>query len=845
VISPGHHVILIYSKIVSHFCTPTINDMKYFLPVITFLLSVTHVYAQNNSTGKGKIIGKVRDSRTNAAVDYATVAIYKEGSTSPINGTTTDTKGSFVLTNIPNGEYQVSVDFIGYQRVITQHLIISDAVKNINMNTILITSNQKVLSSVNVTAKANIIENKIDKMVYNVANDITAQGGVATDVLKKVPMVTVDIDGNVELLGDPSVKFLINGKPSSIFGASLNDALQSIPASQIKSIEVITSPGAKYDAKGTGGIINIILKDNKVAGYNGSINLSAGTRLENTSINLNARKEKFGASAFFSGNQTLRSKTLSMRNRSNLTQDVIQNQDGYGYLERGGFQTGVNFEFNPTKNDNFGAGLNYHRFHNYNEGVTNQEDRRGNGATLSDILTLRNSNSQQSSNAVDVHADYKHTFKKDGPELDVSYTSSFNQSNGDFYQKMDYTNTKTASTGSMGSNPGKDRETEIAIDYSLPLSDKVTLETGGKSYFETINSTSIVNALDTISKLFVFDPNQSSNFTYSRNVYSYYVSGTFGLFNFFDVKAGLRDEYTTTSVDFQGSIIPSYNFLSPSFTLSHKLTKTQTLKVAYSKRIERPDFGDLNPFINSSDPYNISYGNPNLHPEIGNNFELGYNNSFGEGGNVNITGFFRHNGFDVKQYTTRYDSLQVAGKYYKNVYVTTRANVGAEVRAGINISASIPITKNFSVRSNVMISNLRILVDIPNTPSFISGYQYRFNINASYQFKHDLIAEGFVNYESPRVNLQGTNTSFAAYNFAFRKQFLNKKASFGFTTSVPFSEYTKQSQTILTNGNNQYSARLVPLRSFGISLSYKFGKLEFKNDKNEENNVPQMPGDQQ
>ena len=200
-----------------------------------------------------------------------------------------------------------------------------------------------------VTAPRGLVENKIDKLVYNAEKDITSQGGVATDILKKVPMVSVDVDGNVELQGNANILFLINGKPSSIFGNNLTDALQSIPASQIKSIEVITSPGAKYDAEGTGGIINIVLKDAKLKGINGNISLTAGSRLQNGSLNLNARKGSLGLNAFFSGNAQLSSTTINSSDRSSIDtvgqthSELIQN--GSSAFTRNGYESGLGFDW--------------------------------------------------------------------------------------------------------------------------------------------------------------------------------------------------------------------------------------------------------------------------------------------------------------------------------------------------------------------------------------------------------------------------------------------------------------------------------------------------------------------
>ena len=177
---------------------------------------------------------------------------------------------------------------------------------------------ETTLKDVTVTSQTKLIDNRIDKLVFNAENDVTSQGGVATDILKKIPQVSVDADGNVELAGSGGVRFLINGKPSSAFGSNVADVLQSIPASQIKSIEVITNPGARYDAQGLGGIINIILKQTKVNGINSNISLSAGTRIENGSFNITARHGNFGLNAFISGNTRLTAATPFTSDRTSI-----------------------------------------------------------------------------------------------------------------------------------------------------------------------------------------------------------------------------------------------------------------------------------------------------------------------------------------------------------------------------------------------------------------------------------------------------------------------------------------------------------------------------------------------
>jgi ferric enterobactin receptor len=234
--------------------------MKFLLLVLCIVFLSCIVSAQNNLLKEdvSHVTGKVIDSTTGQPVEYATISVYLNGNSKPASGTVTDAKGNFNIDNLVSGDYEFVIGFIGYQSRSVNVPVTGST--TIQLNTIRLLNSNSVLSGVTVTASRPLIENKIDKLVYNVDRDLSSQGGVATDVLKKVPQVTVDIDGNVQLQGSSSIRFLIDGKPSSIFGNSLADALQSIPASQIQSIEVITNPGAKYDAQGTGGIINIILK---------------------------------------------------------------------------------------------------------------------------------------------------------------------------------------------------------------------------------------------------------------------------------------------------------------------------------------------------------------------------------------------------------------------------------------------------------------------------------------------------------------------------------------------------------------------------------------------------------
>ena len=816
--------------------------MKNFCILFFLIICAISAHSQNNTpVNTGKISGRVMDSFTKLPVDYATVSIFKQGSTSPFDGASTDPKGGFKIDHVAPGDYMLTIDFLGYKKQTIAHVIISAASKNVILGDIQLAPVQNQLKDVVITASAPTVENKIDKMVYNPANDLTAQGGVALDVLQKVPMVTVDINGNVELMGNTNIQFLINGKPSTIFGSSITDALQAIPASQIKNIEVITNPGAKYDAAGTGGIINIVLKDSKVQGVNGSVNLSAGTRLENGSFNLNARKGNFGVNAFLSGNGSLTSTTPSSSSRTSYsdTRDTVTqlNQKGSSQFKRSGYRSGMSFNWDLTPKDALVASVNYNHFGNQSSGFTNQTQNSLSSVNNLNVDTasINNSSSKFSANSVDWSLSYKKTFDTKDQELDVLYNSSIGKTTNDYTQEQDFTNLSFPSTGSIGSNPGTDKETDISIDYTQPVSKNFTLETGAKATIENIDNSVVTETLT--NGIYLPNPFQTYGFTYDRRIYAYYLSATFSAFNnFLEGKAGLRYEYTDATSDVD---IPSYGILAPSFVLSHKLGKTSSIKFSYSYRLQRPSYNQLNPFDNISDPHNISTGDPDLKPELGHNFELGYNKSFDRGPNVYVAAFYRYNTNDLQSFTTFYPTLKIDSTTYNNVSLTQQYNIGREVTEGVNLYASLPVGK-LTFRTNMFFADR--ITSNPGSPQ-VSGFAYRINLNTSYEFAHNLAAEIFLNYRSSSVGIQGTQPSFMFYNLAVRKQIMNKKASIGLTAANPFNQYVNQSSTTYGSNFSQTSLRQIPLRSFGISIMYKFGKLEFKKDREKDDNNTPVPDD--
>ncbi|MHA4809154.1 TonB-dependent receptor domain-containing protein [Flavitalea flava] len=828
--------------------------MKFVISL--FALVCVSLVGKSQVTGsaapqKGRITGRIIDSASKAVIEYATVTLFTQKDKKPINGATTHSNGTFTLDDLAPGIYTLSAGFIGYGPRLIGPVSLTNKTQNISLGDVFLAKKTQDLQSVTVTATRGLIENKIDKMVYNAEKDITSQGGLATDILKKVPMVAVDVDGNVTLKGNSDILFLINGKPSSIFGNNLADALQSIPASQIKSIEVITSPGAKYDAEGTGGIINIILKDNKMRGINGNISLTGGTRLENGSLNLNARKGNLALNAFFSGNAQLSATTINKSNRNSVdtgsqTHERLL-QDGSSSFERNGYESGLGFDWTIDHRNSFSGSFGYDNFGNNNKGSFNQEQTQyanPSGNTISDINSLVHSNSHFRGHYMDWDINYKKTFSKEDQELNIAYQANVGHNRSFYSQDQSLAPDDPAFAGSYSNSAGKDQETNFRLDYVQPLNEKVKLETGGRIQLRKITSASDVYSLEQPASVYTYDTAQSNMLNYKRQVYAGYASLSFSLLKWLDVKGGLRYERTETTAGFSkavNTVIPGYNTFAPSLILSHSFEKEQTLKISYSKRLQRPAYRVLNPYVNASDPKNISTGNPYLAPEISHNIDLTYSKSFEKGSALNIVLFYRRSDQDIQPYITYYPSYRIGDSVYTNVSVNKPVNVGSENNFGLNIYGSVPLTSKLNIRSNLTFFDRYITTGLLGG-SPISTFNYRANINATYQLTRTFILEFFGNFNSPRNEIQGKFPSFTSYNFAFRKQVWNKKGSIAFTTTNPFAQYVNQETSITGSNFSLNSLRRIPYRSFGINFTYKFGKLEFKKDKEENKDQPN-PGE--
>jgi hypothetical protein len=512
-------------------------------------------------------------------------------------------------------------------------------------------------------------------------------------------------------------------------------------------------------------------------------------------------------------------------------------------------QSGVGFDWDINSKNNITGGIGYDHFSNSNVGSAHREtivrDASGNQVSLeNDSIASTN---KYHENSFNYDLSYVKKFKKADQELEVLANSSDGNIYSHYEQSQKHLSDDAIYSNSYGNNPGIENETNFEINYTQPLAEDALIETGAKATLDHIKSTSEVYVQNITTGNYDFYADPSFVADYKRTVYAGYLSASFKIADMMDVKAGVRNEYTSSKADFSNSgnvNLEPYNTFFPSLVISRTFKNKQTLKAAYTHRIERPDYRDFNPFINASDPKNITTGNPNIRPEIGNKIELSYIQTFKKGTTINTTLFYRGNIDDIQSYITYYPVYKIGDSTYDNVAVSTRENIGREDNFGLSLFASMPVKDKINIRANFSGFERYINTGISSVAN-VHGFNYRTNINVSYQVTGTLIIELFGNFNSPRINAQGTMPSFTTYNFAFRKQLFQKNGSIAITATSFLNEYVNQ-KTNLTGDNFTLSnTRQLPYRSFGINFTYKFGRLEFKKEKEQEDiNLTNPPGNE-
>jgi outer membrane receptor protein involved in Fe transport len=778
---------------------------------------------QEPTKGHAKIFGTIIDAESNQPVEFANVALVDPQTSKPVDGSVADDKGKFNIVKVAEGTYNVSISFIGYETQEIKNITV-DRKGDVNLGVIKLSTSTKILKEVVVEGQKDLVEERVDRTIYNAENDATARGGDATDVLKRVPMLSVDLDGNVSLRGSTNVTVLINNKPSTIMASSIADALKQIPADQIKNVEVITSPSAKYDAEGSGGIININTKKNTLQGATLSVDAGAGYRGSNLGLNGSYRTKKMGFSlgGFGRANYNV---TGSYEN-SQLTRDTTMS---------GGVVT--NHEYlNLQRADNLNKGL----FGNYTLGWDYDIDKKNslaasvrfgarNNKTYQDNLlteaytddvfrssSLRNVVSNDLSNTVDINLTYTHLYEKPQKEFSLMALYSKNNRNNDFENRTIEENGVELYKGFKNLNDSYNQEITIQADYQTPIGTNQMFEIGGKDIMR--KAFSDFTYLEDADGSGIYVPSNNTtltnNLNYDQNIVGGYLSYTLSLPKGYSLKAGARYEYTTIdaySKTEENIEIPSYGVLVPSANLSKKL-KNGTVKVAYNRRIQRPSIQFLNPNVQASNQIDISSGNPELDPEYTNNYELSYS-TYIKGSSLNFTSFVRNTTGSIQRVRQTTD---IEGQI-----LTTFENIGTENAYGMSVFANVNVGKlSLNGGGDVYYAMLDNNIDAQNEGWVASG-----RVFGSYNLEKGWGIQFFSFMRGRDIQLQGTRGGFGMYSVGLRKDLKEKKGSIGFAAENFFTPHFKIRGEQHAPNLDQKSLTIRDQLSFRVTFSYRIGKM--------------------
>ncbi|UHG94092.1 TonB-dependent receptor domain-containing protein [Spirosoma oryzicola] len=770
--------------------------------------------------GSARIVGSVMDSTQAKAVEFASIALYTKATGKAVDGTVADEKGKFTLTKLVAGQYDVLVSFVGFRNKTITNLTLTDG-QTLDLGVIKLASSIKTLEEVTVVGQAALIEEKVDRLVYNAEKDITAKGGDASDVLRKVPMLTVDLDGNVSLRGSQNIRVLINNKPSTIVASSVSDALKQIPADQIKTVEVITSPSAKYDAEGSGGIINIITKKNSLQGLNLNVDSGVGNRGSMLSLNGNYRKGKAGFTLGGFGRAMYNTITKTNLDQTSQVNDVttLTRQSGNGNSSGLFGQYNLGFDYDLAKNQSITAGVRYGV-----RNMLNQQDLVTQLFTNNTLMSTgnRNVDVKNLSGTVDANVDYLHTFKPQ-QEWSVSTLYSRNDLTNNFDANL-FSGSGELTARQRNLNKNVNQEFTLQTDYQTPIRQNQLLEFGGKAIFRQVNS-DYRYLLAGPSGGFTTEANNTlGELTYHQNIAAGYSSYTFTTKNRYTFKGGLRYEHTFIDASTRegGSLgIGDYGVLVPSVNASRTFKGT-TLKLGFNRRIQRPGLQQLNPNFNAANPQNITIGNPRLNPELTNNVELGVSKSIGKTF-INATFFGRVTNNAITQVSQPSDTIPGA-------IVTSYQNIGRQHAYGTNLFANVAASSKITVGLflNAFYTSLTgqtmgldgASIEQTNNGFNISGGTF---MNAT--FKNGWGAQAFGFMQGSQVQLQGRQGGFGFYTIGVKKEFNNKKASLGLAAenflTNRFNIHTVLNSPLLSQVNDVY------LYNRGIRLTFtlKIGKM--------------------
>lgn len=698
---------------------------------LTILLSLFFgmTFCATAQSKNGKINGAVK-SNSQKEIQTATITLLRAKDSSSVKFSITGKNGEYELTGIAAGKYIISVTLVGYDKAFSPAFEITETASQINMPVITLTETAKSLSGVTVTSKRPFVEQKIDRMVVNVEASVTNMGSSALEVLEKSPGITVDKDGNISLKGKDGVIVLIDGRETHLGGTDLANYLRSINANQMDQVEIMTNPPARFDASGTSGVINIKLKKTKTVGYNGTANVGYGQGYypkANEGLNFNYRKNKVNLFTNLSHNFNKNFNQLEIHRtfRDKDTKDLLADFDqvSRGLRQGNNYSARAGVDYFPSSKTTLGmvvSGFLSDRS-SINRNTTNISDQFGNP----DKQTQAIGTGDQTWKNFSTNMNFRRVMDTMNSELTadldfVTYGSKNQQNLYNYYFTAGGVPTEKGDT-LLGNLPQDITIYSGRIDYTKNLKKEMRLEGGLKTSFVRTDNNAIYDSV--VYNQIIHDLNRSNHFIYQENINAAYLNFSAPINKKWNIQTGFRVENTnakgnqvTTGEKFNRH----YTQLFPTMYLQYKPNQSNSFVLNYGKRIRRPDYQRLNPFINFIDRYTYQQGNPNLKPQFSHNIEL----SHGYKGIVTTTLNYSRTVDIIQQVLEQNEEKQ-------ETYVR-QANIAKQRQFGISVNTTIPLTKWW--RSNVFMNVFNNKFDGIVNDTVVSVKATTFTLNGSQQF---------------------------------------------------------------------------------------------------------------
>ncbi|RZK39020.1 MAG: TonB-dependent receptor [Pedobacter sp.] len=783
--------------------------MKTLLLLVLIFFS-SMVMAQSPSSLQIK--GKITDSLTRKPIAQTNVAL-KNDKNVQIRSTVSSADGSFSFRDISTGNYYIAVNGIGYQ---TSLIPLTLGTTSKILDNILLKPSSTQLKSVEITAQRPLIKQEIDRISYDVKADPENKVNNVLEMMRKVPLLSVDADDNIQLQGNSNYKILINGKPSGMMERNPRDILRSMPASNIERIEVITTPPAKYDGEGLAGLINIITHKNTMNGSNGTINTNHRFPVGGPGMggSLTAKSGKFGI--FANGGGNLNSTPLLNTSNSRITQGAtptnLWQTGARDYAGKSGYG-GLELSYEIDSLNLISAQVNYNA--NSNESLNTQISSLRNQNTVLQGYELVN-NLQGSGDGVDAAFNYQLGSKKDKNRILTFSYRYYSFDNNQFnlvnvfrpiaYNQPDY----------KQDNTGGSSESTFQIDYVYPVK-KLMIEAGAKAILRNNNSRFEFLQKNTGGS-FIIDPLRTNGFDNFQNVYSIYNTYQFSFKNW-GVKAGLRIEQTEIDAEFLGTgsqFSDQMLNLIPSISMNRKFKDMSSINFGFTTRVQRPGINQLNPFVDRSNPNFESSGNPDLKPMSGHSIEFSYSSFKKLSLNIGLRGMFFDNVI-MPRVTT--DPLT-------NITRNSYGNTGSGSMVGINVNMNYPISSKLRATLNLTSNHGRVTGEVNGEKITTQGLMNRGFLSLSYRPAKNWQAAGNVNYNGRNFTLQGSTNDFVTSSFSVSRDLFSNKVSVSFAANNAFDKYRNVVNQF--NGPNfiQESFNQNYQRNFTASVNYRFGRLK-------------------